>query len=67
MTASKIIGHKIRAIREEKGMTQEQFGYKIGADRQYVWSLEKGKKNITMSRLDEMARAFGVEVKEFFN
>jgi len=67
MTASKIIGHKISVIRKEKRMTMEEFGYRIGADRQYVWSLEKGKKNITMSRLDEMARAFGVEVKEFFN
>lgn len=67
MTACEIIGNKIKAIREEKRMTQEQLGYRIGADRQYVCSLEKGKKNITLARLDEMARAFGVEVKEFFN
>jgi len=38
------VGKRIKTLRYEKEMTQEQFGELIGVSRQYVGKIEKGKK-----------------------
>ncbi len=48
-------------------MSQQQLADLINADRQYVWKLEKGKKNITLDYLDSLAAALQVSQSEFLN
>lgn len=38
-------------------MTQQELSDLIKTDRQYVWRLETGKKNITLDYLDKIAKA----------
>lgn len=47
----KIIGKWLREIREEKGMTQEQLGQKIGVDRSTVNKIENGKWSFSIDML----------------
>lgn len=66
-TAKEIIGKKIKRLREKKNMTQQELADLIKADRQYVWKLENGKKNITLDYLDNIAKALQVQQSEFLN
>lgn len=41
-------GHKVRAIRKEKGLSQEALADLSGIDRSYMGHIERGQKNVTL-------------------
>ena len=58
------IGEKIRGYRNQKKISQEELGKKIGVTFQQVQKYEKGVNRITSSRLDEIARIFDCELAD---
>ena len=61
------MGYKIKEIREEKRMTQEELALKSGVSRQTISNLENNKSSSTTSKvLCSIARALGVSVSEIF-
>lgn len=50
----------VRHYREKLGLSQEAVSVKIGADRAYMSLIERGKQNMTIVRLAELADALGV-------
>jgi len=64
-TAKEIVGRRIKFLRESKRMTQQELADLLKADRQYVWKLEAGKKNITLDYLDSIAKALQVSQSDF--
>lgn len=55
----KKIGAKIAALRKERKLTQEQLAEKIGVTVQYLGTIERGKANTTLNRLDKIAEVLG--------
>ena len=62
-----IIGKKIRQLREQKNLTLEQLADLLGTDRQHIWNIEAGRKNITLDYLDKIAEALQGSQSEFLN
>lgn len=60
------VGERIKQLRNDKKMSQEDFAYKAGLDRTYITSLERGKRNISIENLDKIAKALNVSLNEFF-
>jgi transcriptional regulator with XRE-family HTH domain len=58
--ASRDLGAVIRAIRIEKGFTQEAFAAHIELDRSYYGAVERGEHNVTIETL--VIVAGGLEV-----
>lgn len=54
----------IRAFREDKGLSQEEFADLCGLHRTYVGSVERGERNVTLSTLEVFASVIGVSVPE---
>lgn len=54
------LGDNLKRIRTQKGMSQGDVASKIGADRSYISGIENGKRNITLSTMDKLAKALGV-------
>lgn len=55
------IGERIKKLRLEHGMTQEELGEKIGAIKQTVHKYENGTiTNIPIDRIEAIAKVFGV-------
>jgi len=54
------IGDQIRKIRESFGITQMQLAEKIGVTYQQIQKYEKGRSNISIKRLYEIAKAMDV-------
>lgn len=55
------LGKNLRAIRLNRGFTQERWAERLGYDRTYVASLERGERNISLDSLTTLADQLGVE------
>jgi transcriptional regulator with XRE-family HTH domain len=54
------LGERVRALRKEKGYSQEGFADACGLHRTYMGSVERGETNPTLSSLATIARALKV-------
>ena len=60
------IGKKIKNIRMEKGITQEELAEKADIHRAYFWEIEQGR-NISLKTAYKIARALGVKLRDLFD
>ncbi len=62
----KKFGQRVKQLRKEKGLTQEDLAFKIGVDRSYMGFIERGEKNPTLKNIDKISNAFGLSLGELF-
>ncbi|MEN9524442.1 MAG: hypothetical protein RL536_511 [Candidatus Parcubacteria bacterium] len=61
------LGKHIRNMREQKNISQEEFGKMVGVHRTYVGMVERGEKNITIFSLQKFAEALNLKVKDLID
>ena len=61
------LGRKIRAERENRGISQERLGELAKVHRTYVGMIERGEKNITLQNLVKFARALNLNVRDLID
>lgn len=59
------IGRKIRLRRVQLGLSQEELAERLGISYQQVQKYEKGASQLTVDRLQEMARSLSVPIDYF--
>jgi transcriptional regulator with XRE-family HTH domain len=57
-------GHRLRAVRQGRGISQEKLAQLAGLHRTYVSSVERGERNISLLNIESLARALGVKMAE---
>ncbi|MBN1492269.1 MAG: helix-turn-helix transcriptional regulator [Phycisphaerae bacterium] len=57
-------GRRLRAVRTEKGLSQEDLAHRSGLHRTYVSSVERGERNISLENIAKLAGALGVKLTE---
>jgi len=57
MDMRRLVGENVRRIRQDRGLTQEQFADLSGFSQQYLSGLERGRRNPTVVTLFELATA----------
>jgi len=62
----KIFGKRIKQLRKEKKMTQEELSFAAGIDISYLGLIEKGNGNPTIEKIKSLADAFGCNISELF-
>lgn len=60
------LGFRIRALRTERGWSQEGFADRCGLDRTYIGGIERGERNLAVLNLLRITRTLGVTVGELF-
>lgn len=63
----KKLGHKARIIRTDRGLSQEALAEKANLNRSFVGLLERGKTNITLKNLEQIANALDIDIKYLFD
>ncbi len=58
--------NRIRDLRKEKGITQDELAFAVGVTRQTIISLENGKYNASLQLAHKIARHFGMSIEEIF-
>lgn len=59
----KAIGKRIKELRKEKGLSQEDLSYEADIPLSQIGRIERGETNPTISTLYVIAKALGVELK----
>lgn len=62
----KRLGMRLRALRQERGLTQEQAAEKMGLHPKYLTRLEGGGVNPTLTTLVAASVAYNVPLRELF-
>ena len=60
MNLLSVIGANIRFLRESHGYSQEGLAIKAGLQRTYIGDVERGKRNITVLNLEQIAAALQI-------
>jgi ribosome-binding protein aMBF1 (putative translation factor) len=61
-SARLIFSGNVRALRLERGISQEKLAELTGLHRTYVGSVERGERNVSIDNMDRFAKALGVEL-----
>ena len=59
-------GKAVRAIRQDKKISQEELGDLCGLHRTYISDIELGKRNVSLEIIDKIAHALQVKKSELF-
>jgi transcriptional regulator with XRE-family HTH domain len=59
-------GKRIRQLRTERNLSQEELSFQTGFHRTYIGMVERGERNISLSNIGVFAEAFGVNISELF-
>jgi transcriptional regulator with XRE-family HTH domain len=59
--------NRIRKLRKEKNISQEQLGFKSKLHRTYLSAIERWLKNVSVTNIEKIANALEVEIKDLFN
>ena len=62
-----LFGQRIRQLRLEKKMSQEDFAELIGVHRTYLGQIERAEKNITIKNIEKICTALKIDPKELFD
>ncbi len=65
-TIERHVGFRIRELRVQLGLTQQQLAEMIGVTYQQAHKYERGVNRVSAGRLYEIARVLGVDVGYFF-
>ena len=58
------LGNNIRAIRSEKGISQEELAFKINSARNFIGCIERAEKAPTVITLARIANALGITLSK---
>ena len=65
-TGRRVFGERIRALRQNRGLSQERLAEMAGVHRTYLSSLERGERNVSLDNIYAIAEALGVSPAELF-
>lgn len=59
-------GERVRDLRKEQGLSQEQLANIADVHRTYIGMIERAEKNITLVNICKIADALKIDIKELF-
>jgi transcriptional regulator with XRE-family HTH domain len=63
----KVVGRNLRARRQAKELSQEEFADAIGVHRTYLGDVERGERNISLQRLERIALELNIEARSLLD
>jgi transcriptional regulator with XRE-family HTH domain len=58
------LGEAIRALRDEKGLSQERLSLESGVHRNYIGGIERAERRPTLATVATLAAALGLQASE---
>lgn len=60
-------GERVRELRKERQLSQEQLAFKADLHRTYIGMIERAEKNITLINIEKIASALEINLKDLIN
>jgi transcriptional regulator with XRE-family HTH domain len=62
-----LVGNQIRALREQKNISQEELGFRSDLHRAYIGQIERAERNITLKNLAKIAIGLEIDLQYLFS
>jgi XRE family transcriptional regulator, regulator of sulfur utilization len=66
MELIKKLGERIRIIRKEKGLSQDQLGELADLHTNHIGAIERGEKNVTIESIIKVSKGLNITLEELF-
>lgn len=63
----KALGKRIKELRKEQAISQDQLAFEVGIRREQVIRIESGTQNTSIDIVRKIADNFDMKLKEFFD
>jgi transcriptional regulator with XRE-family HTH domain len=63
----KKFGDRVREIRKQKDISQEELAHRAGLHRTYIGMIERAEKNITLLNIEKIANALETSLKDLLD
>jgi len=60
-------GSRVRGLRLQKGLSQEELAQLAGIDRTYIGGVERGERNLSLLNVKKLADALDINAKDLFD
>ena len=60
----KLLGLRIKEIRQKKKMSQEELSFESELHRTYISDIERGNRNVSIKNIEKIAKALKVTLKD---
>jgi transcriptional regulator with XRE-family HTH domain len=67
MNIKQKFGHKVKILREGKGLSIENLANVSNVDRNYISDIEKGKRNVSIEIIEKIINGLESDFETFFN
>lgn len=61
-----VLGQRLRHLRKEKLLTQEEMAERAGLNAKYYAQVERGQRNISIGSLNQIADGLGITLADLF-
>ena len=62
----KMLGKRVRALREKKKWSQEDLAHESGLARSFTGAIERGEKDLRLTTLVKLANTFRIPISQLF-
>ncbi len=59
-------GDRVRELRQEAGLSQEELAHKAGIHRTYLGGIERGERNPSLKNIAAITEALGISLSRLF-
>lgn len=59
-------GNRVRELRKQLGLSQEELGFKSNIHRTYIGAVERGEQNVSLDNIGRIAKHLKVSLSELF-
>lgn len=63
----KRLGERIKALREQQGLSQRKLALMIGSNQTHIWQIENGTVNVGLDILCRLADALEANVRDLID
>lgn len=64
-TVDQAVGRKLKGMRVEAGLSQEELAERSGVSESTVYRIERGERSARMDQLDALCGVLGIEIYDF--
>ena len=62
----KKFGRRVRELRQERNLTQQELSEKIGVSTNYIGMIERGERNTSLLKVFKLSKILDVKTSELF-
>jgi transcriptional regulator with XRE-family HTH domain len=60
------VGRRVRELRRQIGISQEELASRAGLHRNYIGSVERGERDVGINAIARLVKALGTSLSDFF-